>query len=125
MDIGNGIGYDQGGVAVGEGFLQKKTVDPALAGALQSGVEWERVTQGMQRSAEAWANGDSVRVAEDKRLATPDEMRRQVEGNFLSELADEFGGLIELKGCRRHPSWSETPAWSPSTRTLSPSSTPP
>ncbi|MCD2263678.1 tape measure protein [Dietzia aurantiaca] len=156
-------GYDNGGVAFGEGFLAKKIVDPervlnpaqtkafeawmaagqrfdeindlvtsvqamqldspevmaddigrrvaqwigdepadgslrALAAALQSGVEWERVTQGMARSAEAWANGDWVRVADDKRLATPDEMRRQVEGNFLSELADEFGGLIGLKG---------------------------
>lgn len=161
-------GYDQGGIANGMGFLQKKIVDPervlnprqtkafeawmaagqrfdeindlvasvqsmqldspevmadeigrrvaawvgddpadgslrALAGALQSGVEWERVTAGMQRSAEAWANGDWVRVAEDKRLATPDEMRRQVEGNFLAELADEFGGLIGLKGLYKAP----------------------
>lgn len=70
----------------------------ALAAALQSGIEWERVTRGMQESAEAWANGEWVKVADDKRLATPDEMRRQVEGNFMSELADEFGGLIGLRG---------------------------
>lgn len=161
-------GYDNGGVAFGEGLLAKKIVDPervlnprqtkafeawmaagqrfdeindlvtsvqsmqldrpevmadeigkrvaewigddpadgslrALAAALQSGVEWERVTAGMQASAEAWANGDWVRVAEDKRLATPDEMRRQVEGNFLSELSDELGGLIGLKGLYKAP----------------------
>lgn len=75
-----------------EGSLQ------ALAQVMQSGIEWERVTQGMQRSAEAWANGDWVQVAADKRLATPEEMATQVREDFLSELADEFGGLIGVKG---------------------------
>ena len=70
----------------------------ALLAALESGIEWERVTEGMKRSAEAWANGEWVEVADGKRLATPEEMGQQVGENFLEELADEFGGLIGLKG---------------------------
>lgn len=69
-----------------------------LVAALEAGVEWERVTHGMQRSAEAWANGQWVQVAEDKRLATPDEMGQQLSENFLEELADELGGYIGLRG---------------------------
>ena len=69
-----------------------------LVAALESGVEWERVTRGMQRSAEAWANGQWVQVAEDKRLATPDEMGQQLSENFLEELADELGGYVGLRG---------------------------
>ena len=69
-----------------------------LVAALESGVEWERVTQGMQRSAEAWANGQWVQIAEDRRLATPDEMGQQISENFLEELADELGGYVGLSG---------------------------
>lgn len=68
----------------------------ALAAALQTGIEWERVVDGMQRSAEAWANGEWVQIADDRRLATPEEMASQVGENFLEEIAGEFGGLIGL-----------------------------
>ena len=160
---GKGHGYDRGGLAAGEGFLQKRIVEPervlnprqteafeawmaagqnvegindlvnsvgqvqldhpdvmaadissrvtkwmsesegegdirALAKALESGIEWQRVTEGMQRSAEAWANGDWVQIAEDRRLATPEEMGTQVGENFLEELADELGGYVGLSG---------------------------
>ena len=167
MDLGamwgKGHGYDRGGLAAGEGFLQKRIVEPervlnprqteafeawmaagqnvegindlvnsvgqvqldhpdvmaadissrvtkwmsesegegdirALAKALESGIEWQRVTEGMQRSAEAWANGDWVQIAEDRRLATPEEMGTQVGENFLEELADELGGYVGLSG---------------------------
>ena len=69
-----------------------------LVAALESGVEWERVTRGMQKSAEAWANGQWVQVAKDKRLATPAEMGEQLSENFLEELADELGGYVGLRG---------------------------
>lgn len=65
-----------------------------LVAALESGVEWERVTAGMQRSAEAWANGQWVQVAEDKRLGTPQEMLSQVGENFFAELAGEAGAMV-------------------------------
>lgn len=68
-----------------------------LVAALEE-IEWERVTSGMQKSAEAWANGQWVQVGEGKRLATPDEMGQQVGDNMLAEIADEFGGMIGLKG---------------------------
>lgn len=68
----------------------------ALAAAMQTGVEWERVVDGMQRSAEAWANGEWVQIDEDRRLATPHEMASQVGENFLEEIAGELGGLIGL-----------------------------
>ena len=69
-----------------------------LVAALESGVEWERVVDGMQRSAQAWANGQWVQIAEDKRLATPEEMGAQVGQNMLEELADELGGYVGLRG---------------------------
>ena len=69
-----------------------------LVAALEAGVEWERVVHGMQRSAEAWANGQWVQVGEDTRLATPAEMGQQVSENFLEELADELGGYVGLRG---------------------------
>ena len=69
-----------------------------LVAALEAGVEWERVVHGMQRSAEAWANGQWVQVGEDTRLATPAEMGAQIHENFMEELADELGGYVGLRG---------------------------
>lgn len=69
-----------------------------LVAALEAGVEWERVVHGMQRSAEAWANGQWVQVGKDTRLATPAEMGQQISENFLEELADELGGYVGLRG---------------------------